>query len=84
LVQGKLTKLSQDTVNSDENLKGISSAVYLARVEIGEVKLRNLDKPLRLMPGMSIGGEIVVGKRSILSYVMYPVMQTRDEALNEK
>ncbi len=84
LVQGKLTKLSQDTVNSDENLKGISSAYYLARVEIGEVKLRNLDKPLRLMPGMSIGGEIVVGKRSILSYVMYPVMQTRDEALNEK
>lgn len=84
LVQGKLTKLSQDTVNSDENLKGISSAYYLARVEIGEVKLRNLDKPLRLMPGMSVGGEIVVGKRSILSYVMYPVMQTRDEALNEK
>jgi len=84
LIQGILTKLSQDTVNSDENLKGISSAYYLARVEIGEVKLRNLDKPLRLMPGMSIGGEIVVGKRSILSYVMYPVMQTRDEALNEK
>jgi hemolysin D len=84
LVQGKLTKLSQDTVNSDENLKGISSAYYLARVELGVVKLRNLDKPLRLMPGMSIGGEIVVGKRSILSYVMYPVMQTRDEALNEK
>lgn len=84
LIQGTLTKLSQDTVNTDENLKGISSAYYLGRVELHEVKLRNLDKPLRLMPGMSIGGEIVVGKRSILSYVLYPVIQTRDEAFNEK
>ena len=84
LIQGTLSKLSQDTVNSDENLKGISSAYYLARVELGDVKLKNLDKPLRLMPGMSIGGEIIVGRRSILSYVTYPIMQTRDEAMNEK
>jgi hemolysin D len=84
LIQGTLTKLSQDTVNSDETTKGIASAYYLARVTLGEVKLRNLDKPLRLMPGMSVGGEIVVGKRSILSYLLYPVIQTRDEALNEK
>lgn len=84
LVQGKLTKLSQDTVNSDENLKGLLSAFYLARVELGEVKLRNLDKPLRLMPGMSIAGEIVTGKRSIISYILYPIIQTKDEAINER
>ena len=84
LVQGKLTKLSQDTVNSDENLKGVSSAYYLARVTLDEIKLRNLDKPLRLMPGMSITGEIVTGKRSVISYVLYPIIQTRDEAINER
>jgi len=84
LVQGRLTKLSQDTVNSDENLKGIVNAFYLARVELGELKLRNLDKPLRLMPGMSIAGEIVTGKRSVISYILYPIIQTKDEAINER
>jgi HlyD family secretion protein len=84
LILGKLTKLSQDTVNSEESIKGISSAYYLARVDLGEVKLNNLDKPLRLMPGMSVAGEIIVGKRSILSYLIYPIIQTQNEALNER
>lgn len=84
LIQGKLTKLSQDTVNSEENLKGITGAYYLARVDLGEINLRNLDKPLRLMPGMSITGEIVTGKRSIMSYILYPIIQTKDEAINER
>ncbi len=84
LIQGRLNKLSQDTVNLEESLKNSASSYYLGRVELNDIKLRNLDKPLKLMPGMSVGAEISIGNRSILSYIMYPIMQVRDEALNEK
>jgi HlyD family secretion protein len=80
---GYLNKLSQDTVNPEDSVKG-GVAYYLGRVELGEVKLKNLDRPLRLMPGMSISAEIMVGRRSVLSYVLYPVLQVKDEAVNEK
>ncbi len=80
---GNLNKLSQDTVNAEEAVKG-AGAYYLGRVELGEIKLKNLDRPLRLMPGMSISAEIQVGRRSVLSYVLYPVLQVKDEAINEK
>jgi HlyD family secretion protein len=84
LILGTLAKLSQDTMNSDENLKGVSSSFYLARVELGEIKLGNLDKPLRLLPGMSLTGEIITGRRSIISYITYPIIRTKDEAINER
>ena len=80
---GNLNKLSQDTVNAEDAVKG-AGAYYLGRVELGEIKPKNLDRPLRLMPGMSISAEILVGRRSVLSYVLYPVMQVKDEAINEK
>ena len=80
---GNLNKLSQDTVNPEDAVKG-AGAYYLGRVELGEIKLKNLDRPLRLMPGMSISAEILVGRRSVLSYVLYPVLQVKDEAINEK
>ena len=83
VLQGLLNKLSQDTVNADDSVKG-GGAYYLGRVELEEIKLKNLDRPLRLMPGMSVSAEILVGRRSVLSYVLYPVLQVKDEAINEK
>ena len=48
-----------------------------------EISLDNLNKPLKVLPGMTLTGEIVVGKRSIFSYLAYPIMKTKDEAIRE-
>jgi hemolysin D len=81
IISGRLEKLSQDAFAREGGQSG--GAYYLGRVELGAVALRNLDHPVRLLPGMSMSAEIVVGKRSVISYLLYPMIRTMDEAARE-
>jgi HlyD family secretion protein len=35
------------------------------------------------MPGMKVRAEIKVGKRSVISYFLYPIIRVFDESLRE-
>jgi HlyD family secretion protein len=37
----------------------------------------------RLLPGMTVTAEIVVGKRSVMSYLLWPLTKALDESLRE-
>jgi HlyD family secretion protein len=37
----------------------------------------------RLLPGMTLNAEIVVGKRSVMSYLLWHMMKAMDEAIRE-
>ncbi len=58
-------------------------AFYRARVKLLSTKLRNVPEGFRLMPGMKVRAEIKVGKRSIISYFLYPIIRAFDESLRE-
>lgn len=81
ILQGKLEKLSQDAFTHEGGDNG--GAYYVGRVQLGDANFRNLDRPARLLPGMSLSAEIVVGKRTVISYLLYPMIQTVDEAVRE-
>ena len=38
---------------------------------------------MRLLPGMTVSAEIVVGKRSVISYLIWPLTKAMDEAIRE-
>ena len=38
-------------------------------------------KPMEILPGMTASADIVVGKRTILSYILSPLLKLRDTAL---
>jgi len=76
-----ITVVSEDTITRE--VQGRQSAVYRAILEITSQELRNVPKGFRLLPGMQIMAEIHVGKRSILSYLLYPVLKGLDEGLRE-
>ena len=56
---------------------------YKAKVEITKTDLRNLPDNFRLIPGMTVTAEIKVGDRSVLSYFLYPIFGTLDEAIRD-
>lgn len=56
---------------------------YKARINLQSTKLRNVPDGFRLMPGMKVRAEIKVGKRSIISYFLYPIIRVLDESLRE-
>jgi hemolysin D len=56
---------------------------FRARVTLGPVALQDIPKDFRLIPGMTTTAEILVGKRTIISYLLDPVIRLFDESLRE-
>jgi hemolysin D len=82
-LDGTVRTISQDAFKRDVSAKGGMDAYYLARVSFEGGGLRNMIESSRLMPGMTLSAEIVVGKRTIMSYIAWPITKGLDEAIRE-
>ena len=58
-------------------------AFYRTRISLLSTQLRNVPEGFRLIPGMKVRAEIKVGKRSVISYFLYPIIRVLDESLRE-
>ena len=58
-------------------------AFYRTRINLLSTQLRNVPEGFRLIPGMKVRAEIKVGKRSVISYFLYPIIRVLDESLRE-
>ena len=56
---------------------------FRVRVTMTDVKLRAVPSNFRLIPGMTLSGDIIVGKRTISSYLLDGVLRTGSEAMRE-
>ncbi|MCC6889418.1 MAG: HlyD family type I secretion periplasmic adaptor subunit [Hyphomicrobiales bacterium] len=56
---------------------------FRGRIALEAVKLDGVPADFRLIPGMTVAAEINVGKRSIISYLLEPVVRLFDESLRE-
>ncbi len=88
---GKVRVISEDAFQhnspvaidkSDKEQEG-AATFYRTRIDLLSQQLRNVPPGFRLMPGMKVRAEIKVGKRSIISYFLYPVIRALDEGLRE-
>ncbi|PLX97386.1 MAG: HlyD family type I secretion periplasmic adaptor subunit, partial [Desulfuromonas sp.] len=74
--EGHVTGVSADTI-SDER----GNRFYRVNVEVDVASLTaKARQPGVLMPGMTASVDIAVGKRSILSYILSPLLEFRDGA----
>lgn len=79
---GVITSISEGSFTTDEN--NVPVAPYFkVRVAIKDVHLRNVPRDFRLIPGMTLEGDILVGRRTILSYLVEGSLRTGAEAMRE-
>jgi len=78
-LKGKLERIGADTVEDGKGDVYFEIDVRTDKNYIGEA-----DHPLPIAPGMVTETEVIVGKRTIMTYLMKPVLRTRDRALTEK
>ncbi len=78
---GRVTLLSKDTV--DEDVFGEKNSVYRAEIEIVENNLVELPEGFKLMPSMSVAGNIKSGKRTVMTFLMFPVIKTLETSFRE-
>jgi HlyD family secretion protein len=58
-------------------------AFYMSRIGLGGARLKRLPERARLLPGMTLTAEILVGRRSVISYLLWPLTKALDEAIKE-
>jgi len=80
--KGSITSVSEGSFTlSDDNQ--VVAPYFRVRIAINEAKLRNVPNDFKLIPGMTLQGDILVGRRTILSYLVEGALKTGAEAMRE-
>ncbi|EPS7972050.1 HlyD family type I secretion periplasmic adaptor subunit [Morganella morganii] len=78
-LKGKLEQISPDTVTDKEG-----NSFYIIRLRTDKNHLGTAENPLLIIPGMVASVDIITGKKSILSYLLKPILRAKAEALRER
>ena len=79
-LDGRVVQVSADSIY-DENEK---QAYFTVIVETNRAYLTASGRRLPITPGMMTDTQIITGRKSILTYLLKPVLQARSEALRER
>jgi adhesin transport system membrane fusion protein len=75
----KLELIGADTTTDDKG-----NSFYLIQVRTDRNHLGSDAKPLLIIPGMTATVDIITGEKSVLDYLLKPVLKARTEAMRER
>ncbi|MCP1651144.1 HlyD family type I secretion periplasmic adaptor subunit [Pseudomonas sp. GD04087] len=78
-LKAKLEVISADTITDDKG-----NSFYMIQVRTDKNHLGTDAKPLLIIPGMVATVDIITGEKSVLDYILKPVLKARWEALRER
>lgn len=78
---GHLEHISADTITDEARP---DEPYYRIRVRTDRSHLEGQEGPLPIIPGMVATVEILTGEKSVLDYILKPVLKVRDNALRER
>lgn len=81
-LEGEVTYISPDTI--DEDLKQDEQPYYRVLVEIEEIPERVELKKQEVIPGMTATVEIITGERTVMQYLLKPILRGSAAALTER
>jgi len=100
LIHGKVLTVSQDAIvkdkppeKSNDEIQGAPTTtsepkgqelVYAARISLDQKQMQVEDSIVNLSPGMAVTAEIKTGSRSIISYLLSPLLRYKNESLRER
>ena len=58
--------------------------VYRARLSLDQTDMLIDGKRVRLSPGMAVTAEVKTGARSVLSYLLSPILRSHQESMRER
>ena len=77
-LEGEVVSISPDTIkDKDEN------TYYIVRIETQKSKFVQ-SKDMKIIPGMTAQVDILTGKKSILSYILKPILKTKQYAFGDR
>ena len=78
-LSAKLELIGADTITDDKG-----NSFYLIQVRTDKNHLGGDVKPLLIIPGMVATVDIITGEKTVLDYLLKPVLKARTEAMRER
>jgi len=78
-LEGKVVKISPDTITDKKD-----NTFYLIYVETKKNHLGTKEKPLKIIPGMTVNVDIVTGKKTIMQYILKPILKSKQYMFTER
>ena len=80
-LEASLEQISADTIRDE---KKTDESYYKIQVRTRESHLQGKDGPLPIIPGMTATVEILTGHKTVLDYLLKPLLKAKDSALRER
>jgi len=78
-LKGKVVDISADTVEDEQG-----NTFYRVRLKTDENKLKRRGEEFAIIPGMQSSVDIITGKKTVLQYLLKPLIKTVDVAFTER
>jgi adhesin transport system membrane fusion protein len=78
-LEGEVVNISPDTIVDDEG-----DSFYLVQIETKSSFLGSQSEPLPIIPGMTVNVDVLTGKKTVLDYILKPILKTKQLALRER
>jgi len=78
-LDGIVKEISADTIKDPQG-----RSFYLVRISTNRDYLRTPENPLYIIPGMTASVDILTGKRTVLDYLLTPLVKAKENALRER
>ena len=78
-LKAKLEQISPDTVTDKEG-----QSYYIVRLRTEKNYLGSQEKPLLIIPGMVATVDIITGRKTIMSYLLKPILRAKAESFSER
>ena len=77
-LKGKIETISPDALGDTERAASSDATYYRALVRAEPSTMRSHGKPLPVMPGMTGSVEVRTGERSVMSYLLRPMLKSKE------
>jgi len=78
-LKAQLEQISPDTVTDKEG-----NSYYVVRLRTEKNHLGSDEKPLLIIPGMVASVDIITGKKTIMAYLLKPILRAKAESFSER
>nr|WP_321266131.1 HlyD family type I secretion periplasmic adaptor subunit [uncultured Sulfurimonas sp.] len=76
---GKVVNISPDTITDNKE-----NTFYLIHVETEKNYLGTKEHPLQIIPGMTVSVDIVTGKKTVMQYILKPILKSKQYVFSER
>jgi len=78
-LNGEVVHISADTLKDQKE-----NVFYTVRIKTSKNYIGDESKPLKIIPGMTVSVDIITGQKSVLDYILKPILKTKQYTFTER